>query len=52
MVTLPRDLVDQEGIEANQIVTIVVKKARTSGFGMCKGIGPLTKKDKFRGQLE
>ena len=52
VVTLPKTLVDEEGLKPNQTVSITIKKVRKSGFGMFKGIGPFTKEDKFRGQLE
>ena len=52
MVTIPKEIVDQEGFVEDQLVKIEVKKARISGFGMSKGVGPFTKEDEFRGQLE
>jgi hypothetical protein len=52
IVTIPRTIVEEEGLTENQAVKIDVQKIRKSGFGMFKGLGPLTKKDKFKGQLE
>lgn len=52
MVTVPKILVEEEGLEENQTVVLEIKKIPKSGFGLFKGIGPFTKVDKFRGQLE
>mgnify|MGYP001581909453 CR=1 FL=1 len=52
VVTIPRFIVEHEGLTEDQMVEIEVKKIKKSGFGMCKGIGPFTREDKFKGQLE
>lgn len=52
MVTIPKNIVEQEGLVENQAVTIEVKKVRVSGFGISKGLASFSKEDKFRGQLE
>lgn len=52
IVTIPRELVEQEGIGENQLLAISVRKVRKSGFGMCKGLGKFGKDDAFGGQLE
>ena len=52
MVTIPKTIVEQEGIKENQLIKIEVKKAKKSGFGIFKGIGPFKREDKFKGQLE
>ena len=52
VVTIPKNIVDEEGLLPNQTIIIEIKKIRRSGFGMLKGIGPFTKEDKFKGQLE
>lgn len=52
MVTVPKIIVEEEGLEEDQTVVIEIKKMPRSGFGLFKGIGPFTKADKFRGQLE
>ncbi|MEK6973653.1 MAG: AbrB/MazE/SpoVT family DNA-binding domain-containing protein [Nanoarchaeota archaeon] len=52
VVTIPKEIVEQEGLVENQAVRIDVKKMKKSGFGMFKSLGTFTKKDKFVGQLE
>lgn len=52
VVTIPKTIVEEEGLTADQTVKIDIKKVRKSGFGMFKGIGPFTKDSKFKGQLE
>ncbi|MDP3728182.1 MAG: AbrB/MazE/SpoVT family DNA-binding domain-containing protein [bacterium] len=53
VVTIPREIVELEDLQENQLVKIEVHKAKKSGFGISKGKGiRFTKEDKFRGQLE
>ena len=52
VITIPRVIVEEEGLMPNQIVEINVKKIKKSGFGIAKGIGPFLKEDKFEEQLE
>ncbi len=52
MVTVPKAIVDEEGLGEDQAVVIEIKKLPKSGFGLFKGLGEFTKADKFRGQLE
>jgi len=52
LVTIPKELVREENIVEGDLVKIDIEKIRKSGFGMLKGIGPFTKEDKFKGQLE
>ena len=52
VVTIPRIIVEEEGLMENQNVRIDVKKIKKSGFGLFKGVGPFTKESKLRGQLE
>lgn len=47
MVTVPREIVIQEGLYPGEMVQIEVQKARKSYFGACKGIGPFKKEDKL-----
>ena len=51
-VTIPKELVELEGLTENQMVRIEVQKVKQSGFGLFKGIGSFKKEDKFKGQLE
>ena len=52
MVTIPRNIVEKEGLIENQIIKIEIEKIRKSGFGLHKGLVPFTKEDAFKGQLE
>ncbi len=52
VVTIPKTIVDEEGLAENQVVKIEIQKVRRSGFGLFRGIGPFSKEDEFRGQLE
>ena len=52
VVTIPKAVVEGEGIVENQMVTIEVQKMRKSGFGISKGLASFSKEDKFKGQLE
>ena len=52
VVTIPKEIVEQEGLKENQIVKIDVKKLKKSGFGLFKGVAPFSKENKFTGQLK
>lgn len=52
VVTLPKEIVKEENIKEKELIEIKVKKIKKSWFGAFKGIGPMTKEDKFKGQLE
>ena len=43
--TVPKRIIDLEGLMPGQTVMIDVKKIRKSGFGSMKGIGSFTKDD-------
>ena len=47
MVTIPKDVVEQEDIREGELVEIEVKKARRSAFGLFPGIGPMTREDEL-----
>jgi antitoxin component of MazEF toxin-antitoxin module len=47
VVRIPKEIVDQEGIVVGETVSITVKKVRKSWFGVFKGVGPMTREDKF-----
>jgi hypothetical protein len=38
MLRVPKEIVEAEGIEENQMVELDVKKTRISGFGILKGL--------------
>jgi len=47
VVTLPKELVENQKIKANEIVEITVKKCRKAGFGTLKNMKPFTVKDEL-----
>ncbi len=52
VVTIPRNVVEEEGLIENQTVKIEIGKIRKSGFGLHKELTPFSKEGKFKGQLE
>jgi len=52
MVTIPKEIIREESIQEGEMVVIEIKKPKKSFFGSLKGIGPFTKEDEFKGQLE
>ncbi|MBI2672431.1 hypothetical protein HYX16_05845 [Candidatus Woesearchaeota archaeon] len=52
VVTIPKTIVEEEGLVEDQTVKIEIKKVRKDGFGISKGLASLSKEDKFKGQLE
>jgi antitoxin component of MazEF toxin-antitoxin module len=48
MVTIPKEVVDQEDIREGEIVEVEVRKAQRSFFGITPGIGPFTRDDKMK----
>lgn len=52
VVTIPREVVEEEGLSENQTIKIEIKKVLKSGFGISKGLAHFSKEDKFKGQLE
>ena len=52
IVTIPKEVVIEEGLKENQIIKIEIKRTKKSGFGLFKGIGSFTKEDKLKAQLE
>ena len=47
VVTLPKELVENEKIKEGEIVKIRVKKLRKDGFGILKGVGPFNVEDEL-----
>ena len=43
--TVPKHVIDLEGLVPGQMVKIKLEKVKKSGFGALKGIGPFTKED-------
>lgn len=52
IVTLPKSLVEQIGLQEDEMVQIEVKKIKKSGFGIMKGLPSFEKDLKARGQLD
>ena len=53
IVTIPKKVVESEGLEENQLVEIEIRKKKIDGFGALKGIGSYNRKeDRARGQLD
>ena len=49
MVTLPKEIVKEEGIREGELVKIEVEKVKKSYFGALKGIGSFTEEDELKG---
>ncbi|MAF34800.1 hypothetical protein CMO91_03060 [Candidatus Woesearchaeota archaeon] len=47
MVVIPRDVVKEKDIGPDETVDVEVKKVRKSYLGVLKGMGRLTKEDKY-----
>jgi len=47
MVTIPKEVIEQEGIREGELVELEVRKAKRSFFGITPGIGPFTREDKM-----
>ncbi|MBI4182088.1 MAG: hypothetical protein HY520_03925 [Candidatus Aenigmarchaeota archaeon] len=43
--TVPRQLIESQGLNPGELVKIRVEKVKKSYFGAAKGIGPFTKED-------
>lgn len=46
IVTIPKAIVREESIQEGELVEIEVEKVRKSGFGMFRGIGRFTEKER------
>ncbi len=51
VVTLPKEIVEQEDLKEGELILIEVKKLRKSGFGLLRGVGKFTKKDELDTEL-
>jgi hypothetical protein len=47
VVTIPRDIVKDEGIKEGEAVRVAISKVEKDWFGSLKGIGPFTKEDEL-----
>ena len=47
VVTIPREVAEEEGVKPGELVNIEVRKTRKSFFGAARGIGPFTSEDEM-----
>jgi antitoxin component of MazEF toxin-antitoxin module len=47
VVTIPKDIVEDEGIKEGEALKLTIEKVRKDWFGAFKGLGPFTKEDEF-----
>ena len=52
VVTVPKEVVREESLKTDELVEIEIEKVRKDFFGALRGIGPFTKEDELKGQLE
>ncbi len=52
IVSIPSAIVKNERLKEGELVEIEVRKPRKDFFGALKGVGPFTKEDELKGQLE
>jgi len=48
VVTIPKEVVESEGIKEGEIVQISIKKTKKSWFGAARGVGPFTAEDELK----
>lgn len=47
VITIPKEIVDEEDIHEGELLKIDFKKAKKSGFGIFKGTAPFTTEDEL-----
>jgi antitoxin component of MazEF toxin-antitoxin module len=47
VVSIPKEVTEQEGIREGELIEIDVRKARRDWFGSLKGVGGFTKEDEL-----
>lgn len=47
IVTLPKEFVREEGVQAGELIEFQVEKIKKSFFGIARGIGHFTKEDEM-----
>ncbi len=47
VVTIPKDIVEEEGIKEGEALRLTISKVEKDWFGALKGVGPFTKEDEF-----
>ncbi len=48
VVTIPKELVESEGIREGEVIMVDVKKVKKSWFGAARGVGPFTAEDELK----
>jgi len=48
VVTIPKEVADEEGIRPGETVNVEVRKMKKSYFGTARGIGPFTQEDEMK----
>ena len=48
IVTIPKEVVDEENLSPGEVVEITVEKPRKSFFGVVRGVGPFTGEDEMK----
>jgi len=51
VVTIPARIVELEQLEEDQLVEIKLKRKKIDGFGLLKGIGSFTRKDRMEDRI-
>lgn len=51
VVTIPIEIAKIKQLEENQLVEIKIKKKKIDGFGILKGIGSFTRKDRMEDRV-
>jgi hypothetical protein len=51
MITIPAEMVKLEMLRPDELVEVEITKPKKDFFGSLKGIGPFTKEDELKGQL-
>ena len=46
VVTIPKEIIREKSIQAGELVEIGIEKVKKSGFGIFKGIGRFTEKER------
>ncbi len=48
VVTIPKELVESEGIREGEVIMVDVKKVKKSWFGAARGVGSFTAEDELK----
>ncbi len=48
VVTIPKEVAEEEGIKAGETVNVEVRRVKRSYFGAARGVGPFTSEDEMK----